>query len=74
MTVMHALTQPEADGLTRRLQAEDVPVTVRVEGPCGGPYTVVLWPAVALTTPQQAHTLHVVCEATDSPVRWAGVA
>jgi hypothetical protein len=69
---MHELTQPEADGLTRRLQAEDVPVTVRVEGGQGGPRTVVLWPSLALTTAQQAHTLHVVCHETDSPVRWAG--
>lgn len=68
--VLHRLTQMEAYALTERLQRDDVPVTVRVDGPD----TVVLWPALALTPRQEAHALRLVLGRTDAPVRWAGVA
>ncbi|GIF14828.1 hypothetical protein [Actinoplanes teichomyceticus] len=67
---LHPLTVPEAETLTRQLDHDKVPVTVRVEGAYPG--TVVLWPALALTTRQQAHTLCLVCRRTDATVRWAG--
>jgi hypothetical protein len=68
--VLHPLGPVEAYRLTCRLELDDVPVTVKVDGPG----TVVLWPAVALTTKQEVHAMHVVLDATDAPVRWAGVA
>lgn len=71
--VLRPLDAMAAYRLTQRLQREDVPVTVRVDGPDSA-RTVVLWPALALTSEQEAHTLHVVLAGTDAPVRWAGVA
>lgn len=70
--VLHPLGAMEAYYLTCQLDLDGVPVTVRVDGPADG--TVILWPALALTPRQEAHTLHVVRRATDAPVRWAGVA
>lgn len=69
--VLHYLSHQEVCGLTDELWHDGVPVTVRVDGPAR---TVVLWPALALTSQQEAHALHVVCDRTDAPVRWAGVA
>lgn len=69
--VLHHLSTQEACGLTDRLWLDGVPVTVRVDGP---QRTVVLHPALALTTAQQVRALHLVCDKTDAPVRWAGVA
>ncbi|WP_328465466.1 hypothetical protein OHA21_43660 [Actinoplanes sp. NBC_00393] len=70
--VLRPLGRMAAYALTERLQRDDVPVTVRVDGPEGAP--VVLWPALALTPRQEAHTLRLVLDRTDAPVRWAGVA
>ncbi|GAA2681875.1 hypothetical protein [Actinoplanes palleronii] len=69
--VQHPLTAAEANAITRQLDLEGVPVTVRVDGP---DRQVVLWPALALTTEQEVRTLRLVCADTDAPVRWAGVA
>lgn len=66
--VLHPLTAMDAYRLTCRLALDDVPVTVRVDGPG----VVVLWPAVALTTVQEVRALRAVLPATDAPVRWAG--
>lgn len=66
--VLHPLTAQAAARLSLRLAMDDVPVTVRVDGPG----VVVLWPAVALTTKQEARVLHAVLPETDAPVRWAG--
>jgi hypothetical protein len=74
LPVRHLLSQMEAYSLTRRLDRDGVPVTVRVDGPDGGPKRVVLWPALRLSTRQQAHTLRLVTAETDAPVRWAGAA
>lgn len=71
LPVRHPLSASEAEMLTRELSRDDVPVTVRVDGPGG---QVLLWPALALTTRQQVHTLNVVRRVTDAPVRWAGAA
>lgn len=68
----HPLTRAEADQLTARLAADGVPVTVQLDRREGGPTQVVLWPALALSTPQVAHTLRLVTARTDSTVRWAG--
>jgi hypothetical protein len=62
----------EAEELSEQLQAEGLPVTVQL--PVEGDPQIVLWPALALTTREQVHAMHVVKEATDAPVRWAGVA
>lgn len=72
LPVLHPLTAMEAYELTCRLALDDVPVTVRVDGPDGGPREVVLWPALALTARQQAHTLVEVRRVTDAPMHWAG--
>lgn len=69
--VLHPLSQMDAYRLTCRLALDDVPVTVRVDGPPGGS-VVVLWPAVALTTVQEVRALRAVLPETDAPVRWAG--
>jgi hypothetical protein len=69
--VLHPLDRMAAHAITDRLQRDDIPVTVRVDGPDG---TVVLWPALALSTEQEVRALHAVLDRTDSPVRWAGVA
>lgn len=69
--VLHHISHQEACGLTDRLWQDGVPVTVCVDGP---EKTVVLWPALELTTEQQVHALHLVCDTTDATVRWAGVA
>lgn len=66
--VLRPLPPADARALTETLQADGVPVTVRVDGP----EQVVLWPALALTPEQEAHTLHVVCDRTDAQVRWVG--
>jgi hypothetical protein len=72
LPVKHPLTAWDLDELNADLQADGVPVTVRIVGPERGPSQVVLWPALALTTRQMAHTLLLVCARTDAPVRWAG--
>lgn len=69
--VLHRLTPAEAAALNARLEAERVPVTVRIDNPAAD---VVLWPALELTTEQQVHAMRLVCDRTDAPVRWAGVA
>jgi hypothetical protein len=69
--VLHPLTPMDAYRLTCRLALQDVPVTVRVDGPDGA-LGVVLWPAVALTTAQEVRALRAVLPVTDAPVRWAG--
>lgn len=69
--VLHRLTHWEAVNLTEQLRHDDCPVTVRVDNPAG---EVVLWPAVALTSRQEAHTLRLVTRVTDAPVHWAGAA
>ncbi len=69
--VLHPLTAMDAYRLTCRLALDDVPVTVRVDGPPGS-LGVVLWPSVALTSKQEARVLHAVLPETDAPVRWAG--
>lgn len=66
--VLHPLTSADAKRLTCRLALQDVPVTVRVDGPG----VVVLWPAVELTTAQEVRALRAVLPETDAPVRWAG--
>ena len=68
--VLRPLSAIAAQVLSELLQRDGVPVTVRVDGPD----TVVLWPALALTSEQEAQTLHAVLPKTDAPVRWAGVA
>jgi hypothetical protein len=70
----HPLTPDEAIELTAVLAADRVPVTVQLARRERGPVQVILWPALALTTEQMAHTLRLVTARTDSPVRWAGVA
>lgn len=70
--VLHPLDRVEAYKLTRRLQLDEVPVTVQV--PTEAEDLVVLFPALALTTRQQVHAMRVVKSTTDAPVRWAGVA
>lgn len=69
LPVRHALTASEATCLSSRLERDGVPVTVRVDGPDG---EVILWPALALTSRQMAHTLVTVRRETDAPVHWAG--
>lgn len=69
---LHPLTRTEAADLTADLAADGVPVTVQVDRRENGPSEVVLWPSLALTTEQMAHTLVVVTRATDSRVHWAG--
>jgi hypothetical protein len=69
LPVRHPLTAAEAERLTAQLRYDNVPVTVRLDGPPG---LVLLWPALTLTSRQQAHTLVTVRRATDAPVRWAG--
>ncbi|BCJ45359.1 hypothetical protein GCM10010168_86280 [Actinoplanes ianthinogenes] len=68
--ILHPLDVFEAAKLTARLEADGVPVTVQV--PVDG--QVVLFPALELTTAQEAHTYRLVARETDAPVRWAGVA
>lgn len=68
--VLRPLGRMEAYALSDRLQRDGVPVTVQV--PVDN--LVVLWPALQLDAQQQAHTLNLVVEATDAPVRWAGAA
>lgn len=69
LPVRHCLTHDEVSALNALLTADDVPVTVRVDGPGG---EVVLWPALALDSRQMAHTLVAVRRRTDAQVRWAG--
>jgi hypothetical protein len=68
--VLHRLAQHEVDRINAQLAADGVPVTVRIDGPAA---EVVLWPAVALTTAQEVHAMHVVMVVTDAPVHWAGI-
>jgi hypothetical protein len=70
--VRHPLTRDEADDLTRDLAADGVPVTVQIDRREHGAAEVVLWPALALTSWQMAHTLLLVIARTDSRVHWAG--
>lgn len=69
--VLRPLDRMAAHSITDRLQRDEIPVTVRVDGPDG---VVVLWPALALSTEQEVRALTAVLDRTDAPVRWAGVA
>lgn len=69
--VLKPLTAMDAYALSDRLQRDGIPVTVRIAGPDDA-QIVQLWPALALTPRQEAHTLHLVAKETDMPVRWAG--
>lgn len=73
LPVLHPLSAMEAYALTCRLDVAGIPVTVRVDGPVNAP-EVVLWPALQLTSAQQARTLHAVRRVTDAPMHWAGAA
>jgi len=67
-TPRHPLSAAEVERLNEALAADNVPVTVQVPAPG----RVVLWPALALTSRQEAHTLRLVMDETDATVRWAG--